>query len=91
MHQRRSLNRASRRMHPAWAAISAATVAVAMVATAAFGGGNILQVQSVAPANIEVYSDTDTFAGGDSIVVDDAAVRTQGGDCLLYTSPSPRD
>lgn len=67
-------------MHPAWAAISAATVAVAMVATAAFGGGNILQVQSVAPANIEVYSDTDTFAGGDSIVVDDAAVRTQGGE-----------
>ncbi|MEH0147777.1 N-acetylmuramoyl-L-alanine amidase [Corynebacterium sp. Q4381] len=76
MKQRRRLNSAATRVHPMLAAI----LTVAVVATAAVGGQQILQVQSVAPASVEVYSDSASFDGGANITVNDAAVRTQSGE-----------
>ncbi|WP_066527910.1 N-acetylmuramoyl-L-alanine amidase [Corynebacterium bouchesdurhonense] len=74
MQQRQRLNSAPTRAYPMLAAI----LAVAMVAAAAFGGRRILQVQSAAPADMEVYSATGSFADGANVVVDDAAVKSQG-------------
>lgn len=74
MQQRRRLNSAPTRAFPMLAAI----LAVAMVAAAAFGGRQILQVQSAAPADMEVYSATGSFADGANVLVDDAAVKSQG-------------
>ena len=58
----------------------AVLLAVAMVASAAFGGQHILQVQNVAPAATGVYADEASFDTGANITVDDAAVRTQSGE-----------
>lgn len=80
MKQRRTLNRTSVRPHPAFTAILATLIAAAVVAAAMFAGNRVLHVQSIAPANIDVYTDTDSFAAGTDITIDDAAVRTQGGD-----------
>lgn len=74
MQQRRRLNSAPTRVHPMLAAI----LAVAMVATAAVGGRQILQVQSVAPADVDIYSSTESLAAGSDILVNDAAILTQG-------------
>ena len=74
MQQRRRLNSAPTRAYPMLAAI----LAVAMVAAAAFGGRQILQVQSAAPASMEVYSDSSSFADGANVMVSDAAVKSQG-------------
>ncbi|QYH19106.1 N-acetylmuramoyl-L-alanine amidase [Corynebacterium aquatimens] len=80
MQQRRRLNPAApAAKHPLLAAVVAAILTVAVVAAAMVTNGRILQVQNVGPANIEVYSDTDSFAAGADITVDDAAIRTQGG------------
>lgn len=78
MQQRRRLSSAPARMHPVLAAILATTLTAALVAVAAVGGQQILQVQSVAPASMDVYSATDSFASGADVEVDDAAVSTQG-------------
>ena len=80
MHQRKRLNRASTRTAPWRTAILAALLTVAMVATAAFSGDNILRVQSVGGPDKEVYTDTASFASGNDTTVDDAAVKTQGGE-----------
>nr|WP_256478108.1 N-acetylmuramoyl-L-alanine amidase [Corynebacterium stercoris] len=62
------------------AALLAAILTAAMIAAAMFSNGRILQVQTAAPADVEVYSDTASFAGGAEVTVDDAAIRTQGGE-----------
>ena len=80
MHQRKRLNRASTRTAPWRTAILAALLTVAMVATAAFSGDNILRVQSVGGPDKEVYTDTASFATGEDTTVNDAAVKTQGGE-----------
>lgn len=80
MYQRKRLNRASTRTSPLRTAILAALVTVAMVVTAAFSGNHILNVQSVGGPGKEVYTDTASFASGSNTTVDDAAVKTQGGE-----------
>ena len=80
MYQRKRLNRASTRTAPWRTAILAALLTVAMVVTAAFSGDNILRVQSVGGPDKEVYTDTASFASGNDTTVDDAAVKTQGGE-----------
>lgn len=76
MQQRKRLNGQSSRMRP----LMAAVVSVALVVAGAFGGNHIVQVQSAAPAQMDVYNASESFATGANITVDDAAVRTQGGE-----------
>lgn len=78
MQQRRRLNAAPTRVHPILTAAVAVIVAAATIAAAAFGGHRILQVQSAAPASADVYSATGSFADGADVMVNDAAVKTQG-------------
>ena len=42
---------------------------------------------------IEVQSVNKTYKRGEEtlVVLDDLSLEVQKGDCLLYTSPSPRD
>ena len=56
----------------------AALVSAALVAVAAVGGNQILQVQSLGQGSMEVSSSTSSFADGADITVDDAAIQTQG-------------
>lgn len=82
MQQRRSIQGGAAR--PARAAIMPVIVSVllvtALVAANAFSGNRILQVQSLGAGAPEVYTSTSSFAAGDNITVDDAAIRTQGGE-----------
>lgn len=82
MQQRRSIQGGAAR--PARAAIMPVIVSVllviALVAANAFSGNRILQVQSVGGNAPEVYTTSSSFAAGANITVDDAAIRTQGGD-----------
>lgn len=74
MQQRKRLNGSPSRVRP----LMAAVMSVALAVTAAFGGNHIVQVQSAAPAQMDVYNASESFAKGANITVDDAAVRTQG-------------
>lgn len=74
MQQRKRLNSTPNRLRP----IVAAVLSVALVLAGAAGGNKILQVQSIAPANTEVYSATTTYNTGDNVPVSDAAVMYQG-------------
>lgn len=58
----------------------AALVSAALVAVSAIGGSRILHVQSEGQGAIEVASTTTSFADGADVTVDDAAIRTQGGE-----------
>ena len=82
MQQRRSIQGGA--AHPARAAIMPVIVSVllvtALVAANAFSGNRILQVQSLGAGAPEVYTTTSSLAAGDNITVDDAAIRTQGGE-----------
>ena len=53
---------------------------IALVAANAFSGNRILQVQSIGGNVPEVYTTSSSFAAGANITVDDAAIRTQGGE-----------
>ncbi len=76
MQQRRRLTRSSSRVNP----VMAALVSAALVAVTAIGGNQILQVQSIGQGSMEVSSSSTSFADGADVTVDDAAVKTQGGD-----------
>ncbi|MGV0344327.1 N-acetylmuramoyl-L-alanine amidase [Corynebacterium lehmanniae] len=82
MQQRRSIQGGAAR--PARAAIMPVIVSVllvtALVAANAFSGNRILKVQSLGSGAPEVYTTSSSFAAGDNITVDDAAIRTQGGE-----------
>lgn len=82
MQQRRSIQGGAAR--PARAAIMPVIVSVllviALVAANAFSGNRILQVQSIGGNVPEVYTTSSSFAAGANITVDDAAIRTQGGE-----------
>ena len=80
MQQRKRLNPAPTRTSPLLTTTVAAILTVAVVAAGAFGGNHILNVQSVGGADAEIYSDTASFDTGNNTTVDDAAVKTQGGD-----------
>ena len=82
MQQRRSIQGGAAR--PARAAIMPVIVSIllviALVAANAFSGNRILQVQSLGGNAPEVYTTSESFASGANITVDDAAIRTQGGE-----------
>ena len=82
MQQRRSIQGGAAR--PTRAAIMPVIVSVllvvSLIAADAFGSHGILKVQSLGAAAPEVYTTSESFAAGANITVDDAAIRTQGGD-----------
>lgn len=57
----------------------AVILTVALVASAAFGGNQILRTQEAGGNPIEVASTAASFADGDNVVVDDAAIAAQSG------------
>ncbi|WP_249399754.1 N-acetylmuramoyl-L-alanine amidase [Corynebacterium qintianiae] len=76
MQQRRRIARPAPGKNP----VLAALMSVALIAAAAFGGSQIVQVQSLGGGNVSVDLASESFAAGDNIAVDDAAVMTQGGE-----------
>ncbi|AWB84850.1 hypothetical protein C3E79_10525 [Corynebacterium liangguodongii] len=59
-------------------------MSVALVATAAFGGSQIVHVRSVGGDPLSVDVSSASFATGANVPVDDAAVMTQGGEQLEH-------
>ena len=51
---------------------------IAVVTTAAFGGHTILQTQEAGNGPIEVSSHSESFGSGETVVVDDPAIASQG-------------
>ena len=82
MQQRRSIQGGAAR--PARAAIMPVIVSIlliiALVAANALSGNRILPVQSLSADAPEVYTTSESFASGANVTVDDAAIRTQGGE-----------
>ncbi len=77
MQQRRRIT-ATR---PAWFRPSLAVVlSTALVVGAAFGGNHILNTQAAGSGPIAALELSDSFANGENVVVDDAAISAQGGD-----------
>ncbi|MCT2248561.1 hypothetical protein M3G47_10850, partial [Corynebacterium sanguinis] len=80
MQQRRRLTRPAPGKNPVLAALTTLTT-LALVAAAAFGGSNIVNVQSLGPGGgVSVNLASESLAAGDNVAVDDAAVMTQGGE-----------
>lgn len=71
-----------RRLVPAksrWSTpIIAAVTSIAVVTTAAFGGHTILQTQEAGNGPIEVSSHSESFGSGETVIVDDPAIASQG-------------
>ena len=82
MQQRRSLQGGAVRPRRAVVlpAVVSVLLVVALVATQVFSGNRILHVQSLGAGAPEVYTASESFASGANITVDDAAIRTQGGE-----------
>ncbi|WP_254868184.1 N-acetylmuramoyl-L-alanine amidase [Corynebacterium sp. Marseille-P4321] len=82
MQQRRTLAGASAKPGRAamFTAILSAILIASLVAVHAASGGRILPVQSLGAGAPEVYTAEKTLADGANITVNDAAVRTQGGE-----------
>ena len=74
MKQRRRLNPSSARKTPVLAAVTS----VALVAAGAFGGNEILKTQDVGGGEVNVTSSSASFGDGENVVVQDAAIATQG-------------
>ncbi len=75
------LRRINKRQRASWATpIVAAVTSVAVVAAAAFGGNEILKTQEIASGPIETSLEEASFADGETVVVDDPAIATQGED-----------
>ncbi|MGV0423202.1 N-acetylmuramoyl-L-alanine amidase [Corynebacterium sanguinis] len=80
MQQRRRLTRPAPGKNPVLAALTTLTT-LALVAASAFGGSNIVNVQSLGPGGgVSVDLASESLAAGDNVTVDDAAVMTQGGE-----------
>ena len=74
MKQRRRLNPASAQKTPVLAAVTS----VALVAAGAFGGNEILKTQDVSGGEVKVTRSSASFGDGENVVVEDAAIATQG-------------
>ena len=78
MQQRRRLN-ASAHTAPAWLMPALATLLVVALALAAiFGGNNVLKTQSDGSDPITADETAVSLSSGENVVVDDAAIATQG-------------
>lgn len=58
----------------------AIVLTTALAVSAAFGGNQILQTQNAGPSPIDATSNTASFASGDNVVVEDAAISAQSGE-----------
>ncbi len=74
MHQRRRLTMTRHR--PTLAVVSSA----ALLAAAVFGGNQVLNTQSDGSGPVDVLNVSESFADGDNVTVDDAAITAQGGE-----------
>ncbi|SDL98040.1 Uncharacterized conserved protein, contains LGFP repeats [Corynebacterium mycetoides] len=74
MQQRRRLTRPAPGKNP----VLAALMSVALIAAAAFGGNQIMNVQSLGGGDVSVDLASESLGAGENIAVDDAAVMTQG-------------
>lgn len=76
MIQRRRLSKSTSATNPVLAVLTTAALAI----TAVFGGNYVMKTQSIGGADTEVVNMTESLAEGESVVVDDPAVPTQGED-----------
>ncbi|WIM67518.1 N-acetylmuramoyl-L-alanine amidase [Corynebacterium breve] len=74
MIQRRRLSRSTTTANP----ILAVLVAAALVVTAVFGGNYVMKTQTEGQGGIAVQETTMSLSAGESVVIDDPAVATQG-------------
>ncbi|MDO5033131.1 N-acetylmuramoyl-L-alanine amidase [Corynebacterium sp.] len=58
--------------------VIAAVTSISVIAAAALGGQGILKTQDDASGPIEVSSASESFAGGETVVIDDPAIAAQG-------------
>ena len=78
MQQRRRISTSGlatrARTNPVLATLLVAT----LIATAAFGGNQVMQTQGLGSGPVEVSTTSASLSAGESVVVDDAAIATQG-------------
>ncbi len=78
MQQRRRISASGAvtraRMNP----VLATLLVVTLIATVTFGGNQILKTQNLGSGPIEVTTTSMSLGSGDSVLVDDAAIATQG-------------
>ncbi|CAM3949552.1 N-acetylmuramoyl-L-alanine amidase [Corynebacterium frankenforstense] len=65
-----------KRHRPTLAVVSS----VALLAAAVFGGNQVLNTQSDGSGPVDVLNVSESFADGDNVAVDDAAINAQGGE-----------
>ncbi|WP_026196069.1 N-acetylmuramoyl-L-alanine amidase [Corynebacterium lubricantis] len=88
MNQRRRLIKPSSPANPVVAVLMTAALGV----TAVFGGNAVMNTQSLGGGSIEVQSSSASLADGENVVIDDAAVATQGeGDAARTVKEFTRD
>ncbi|MHA2790011.1 N-acetylmuramoyl-L-alanine amidase [Corynebacterium sp. S7] len=88
MIQRRRLTKPSSPANPVVAVLMTAALGV----TAVFGGNAVMKTQSLGGGSIEVQQSSASLADGENVIVDDAAVATQGeGDASRTVKEFTRD
>ncbi|MDO5669300.1 MAG: N-acetylmuramoyl-L-alanine amidase [Corynebacterium sp.] len=75
MQQRRRIATGQTSVNPTLAVV----LSLALIVSAAFGGNQILQTQDAGTGPVEVFQATDSFASGDNVLIDDAAIAAQSG------------
>ncbi|GAB3695697.1 N-acetylmuramoyl-L-alanine amidase [Corynebacterium nasicanis] len=75
MQQRRRIATGQTSVNPTLAVV----LSLALIVSAAFGGNQILKTQDVGSGPIDVSNTSASFATGDNIVIDDAAIAQQSG------------
>ncbi|MDR7330465.1 N-acetylmuramoyl-L-alanine amidase [Corynebacterium guangdongense] len=83
MQQRRRISAAGAATRARMNPVLATLLVVTLIATATFGGNQILQTQDLGSGPIDVSTTSTSLDSGESVLVDDAAIATQGeGDAL---------
>ena len=75
MQQRRRIATGQTSVNPTLAVV----LTLALIVSAALGGNQILKTQDIGSGPIEVSQASASFASGDNVVVDDAAIAQQSG------------
>jgi len=75
VQQRRRIATGQTSVNPTLAIV----LSLALIVSAAFGGNQILKTQDAGSGPVEVFQATDSFASGDNVLIDDAAIAQQSG------------
>ncbi|MDO5511267.1 N-acetylmuramoyl-L-alanine amidase [Corynebacterium sp.] len=75
MQQRRRIATGQTSVNPTLAVV----LSLALIVSAAIGGNQILKTQDIGSGPIEVSQATESFASGDNVLIDDAAIAAQSG------------